>query len=118
MVSDLWELPLNLFWHHDAHILMYTLGTFQRLAMPLLFWFYTFRQVYSKAIRNRWFLMAPLMLLAVVLTVARLYFIEEGYPCFAVIMGLHGVYTFLLVFVPFHYYTRMGEKGNGDSRVV
>jgi len=110
IVSDLWELPLNLFWHHDAHILMYTLGTFQRLAVPLLFWFYTFRKNYSTTFRSRWFLMVPLMLLAAGLTLARLFFIEEGYPCFSVIMSLHIVYAFLLIFVPFHYYTKIGER--------
>jgi len=105
MVSDLWELPLNLFWHHDTHILLYTLGTFQRLAIPLLFWFYTFRKTYSATFRSRWFLMVPLMLLAAGLTLARLFFVMEGMPCFSVLMSLHIVYAFLLIFVPFHYYT-------------
>jgi len=102
MVSDLWELPLNLVWHHNTHIYLYMLGTFQHLLIPLIFWFYSFRKNYLEAIKKQWYFMTSLILIATLLTIARLFFVTEGYPCYFVIMSLHVVYAFLIVFIPFH----------------
>jgi len=95
-VSELWEFPLMFPFHNRFNVAIFLVGWLQR-DLPLILWFFLFKDVYVKFIRKWWLVVATLILIIVGLTMrARVGGWSLGYG-----LLIRSSYALLLVFLPF-----------------
>lgn len=97
VVSEIWELPFNIFYLRDAHFIIFLLNTLRRF-VPIFFWFYIFHKRYINFLRNR-----SSLALALVASITVLTFQQIVHPHFYVQVGLRLAYALLLIVFPFSF---------------
>lgn len=102
IVGALWELPLNYMTKGNYHPVMFALGYLQHY-VPFFLWFYVFRNVYRSFLVNQWFLALLSTCIIVSLTV---FWAATRYPFHGLGSAMRLSYACLLVFFPFHFYTK------------
>jgi len=105
VVGELWELPLNWVRRGNMHSFIFAVGYLQRY-VPLFFWFWMFRKVYWKFLRQQWYVALPFLGLVILLTRESLVLLPQGVVSVALSFLLHLSYALLLVFLPFQFYTK------------
>lgn len=99
IVSEFWELPLQLSLYEKVNVPTFLIGYINN-DLPLLLWFYIFKDTYINFLRERWYLAVVLVSAIFILTFGDLQPSSVGWGWeYGLVMRLS--YALLLVFMPF-----------------
>jgi len=107
-VSHLWELPFNSYYFlttTNSHIYFLVVNLFSWV-IPIFFWFYITKKVYSVFIREHKGVIMSLMFFIAFLTIGEI--TERYLRNYWLFIGflLRFAYALLIVFLPFYYYRK------------